>query len=201
MSGYKCLIFLTTVILLFAIAVTSAFSQGAVITDPALPTQNKTDESSLVLAEPTNTVAQTENSSVLPYIFRMLLVLAIILAVIYVLYVLLKRASKPAIEEDTYLKLLASTSLGQGKRLHVVSLGNKAWLLGSSDSFVGLISEINDKEIIDTLELRAAQSPQTPTKDFASSLLNSLGISARKAKKDKVSHDFLSHQRDRLKKL
>jgi hypothetical protein len=37
--------------------------------------------------------------------------------------------------------------------VHVISLGEKAWLVGSADSSVSLISEIDDKETIDAMLL------------------------------------------------
>ncbi|GAB1432622.1 hypothetical protein MASR2M29_12470 [Spirochaetota bacterium] len=177
------------------------FSQSTAAPNPAQTLQNSPDESSLVLAEPSSSASPSGGSSFFPYVLRMFIVLGLIIAVIYGLYVLLKRASRPKTEEDTYLKILASTSLGPGKMLHVVSLGSKAWLLAASDNSVELISEISDKEIIDTLELRSAQAPVAPPRDFASSLVARLGLGNKKANRNRLAGDFLSQQRDRLKKL
>jgi len=97
-----------------------------------------------------------------PYILRMVLVLALVLGVIYGLYALLKRSSRRAAEEDTYLKVLASTPVSVGRTLHVVSLGTKAWLIAATETSINLIAEVEDRELIDALILRAAESPSSP---------------------------------------
>jgi flagellar protein FliO/FliZ len=86
-------------------------------------------------------------------ILRMLLVLVLAAAAIYGLVYFIKKLSNPKKTEDPYLKVLSSASIGPNRSVHVISLGEKAWLVGSADSSVSLISEIDDKETIDAMLL------------------------------------------------
>lgn len=194
---------------LFAVVTTGAFAQGspaqgataqgAATSQPA--TAAAVDETTLAIADapPPGTVSAT--SSIGPYFLRMMLVLGLVIAAIYGLYALLRRSSRPKAADDSYLRVLAATSLAAGRSLHVVSLGDKAWLVGSTDTSVALISEIQDKELIDALALRAAEAPQTPRKDFASMLTELLGRKAVKKTTVPDPGDFFSRQKDRLKKF
>jgi flagellar protein FliO/FliZ len=159
------------------------------------------DETTLVLPEAPGPGGTAASTSIMPYFLRMIFVLGLVLAAIYGLYALLKRSARPAAPADTYLRVLASTTIASGKTLHVVSVGDAAWLVGATDSSIGLISEIKDKEIIDALALRAADAPQTPRKDFNSMLGELLGRKAGKAHTISDPSDFFSRQKDRLKKF
>jgi flagellar protein FliO/FliZ len=86
-------------------------------------------------------------------VLRMLLVLILAAAAIYGLVYFLKKISNPRKIEDPYLKVLSSASVGPNRSVHVISLGEKAWLVGSADNSVSLISEIDDKETIDAMLL------------------------------------------------
>jgi flagellar protein FliO/FliZ len=97
--------------------------------------------------------------------------------------------------------VLASTPLAVGRNLHVVALGEKAWLVGSTDASVSLIAEVADKELIDAMVLRAAESPQAPRKDFGAMLGEMLGRKNAKGGPAPRTGDFLGRQRDRLRKF
>ncbi|MBU0928906.1 MAG: flagellar biosynthetic protein FliO [Spirochaetes bacterium] len=199
---------LTLAAFLAAAIAGAAFAQQAPSGGPAsgspavaATTASAVDETTLPLAEGPAAAPSSGGSSILPYFFRMVLVLALVIAAIYGLYALLKRSAKPAASQDSYLRVLASTNLAVGRTLHVVSLGDKAWLVGSTDSAVGLISEIQDKELIDALALRAAEAPESPRKDFGSMLGELLGNKGRRKPKAPDAIDFFSRQKDRLKKF
>jgi flagellar protein FliO/FliZ len=119
---------------------------------------------------------------------------------------LLKRSAKPASNPDAFLRVLATTNLAVGRSLHVVALGEKAWLVGSTDASIGLIAEVEDKELVDALALRAAAEPEAPRRDFTSLLGELLGRKGGKRSGSRnqpspLPGDFFSRQKDRLKKF
>ncbi|MDX9898625.1 MAG: flagellar biosynthetic protein FliO [Spirochaetia bacterium] len=178
--------------ILFVSIVGATFAQGT-----AAP---EVDETTLVLPDAPQAGTPSQGSSILPYVLRMVLVLGLVIAAIYGLYALIKRSAKPSDTFDSYLRILATSKLGVGRSLHVVSLGEKAWLIGSTDTAVGLIAEIDDKELIDALALRASEAPHTPRRDFGSILGELLGRKGSKSTAS-VSNDFFNRQKDRLKKF
>lgn len=195
--------------LLGAAAFCLVVSAGAWAQDAAAGSAPPVDETTLSIGDaPADAGAGASGGSILPYILRMVVVLGLVIAVIYGLYALLRRSARPRTQDDPYLRVLASVQLGAGRNLHVVSLGDRAWLLGSTDSSVSLVSEVNDRELVDTLTLRAEAAPEAPRKDFATVLGELLrqrpAGSARKgdaAGQAAKTADFFARQRDRLKKF
>lgn len=157
------------------------------------------DETAITLQEAPLDPIIDSSPSIFPYVLRMILVLALVLGLIYGLYWLLKKAGRPRIVADSHLKILASTSLSTGKSLHIVSLGDRAWLLGASDSSISMIAEIDDKEIIDTLELDARNQTGGDRLGFTAIMAKMLKQKSFAQKKPDGTDDFLSRQRNRFK--
>lgn len=167
---------------------------------PVLPTL-PVDETTLVLADEPDPEVRAPSTSLFPYILRMVIVLAFVLAAIYGLYAVLKKSSRPPAEQDEFIRILATSPLGAGKMLHVVSVGERAWLLASADTSISVVAEIEDKEVIDGLNLRVVSSPGTPRVDFLGSLRRLLVRGSRTGAAVGPGNDFLARQRDRLKKM
>jgi flagellar protein FliO/FliZ len=164
--------------------------------------QAPVDETTLLFGEAAEGEAGPQApSSILPYVLRMFLVLALVLACIYGLYALLKRSSRPKAQPDAPIKILASTAVGPGRTIMVASVGQKAWLLGSTDSAISLIAELDDKELIDGLQLKALEEPQAPGQDFSTILTTLLKPKRQGRGKPAAPSDFFARQRDRLKKF
>ena len=123
---------------------------------------------------------------------NMILVLVVVIACIYGIVWLLKKGMRPGAENDPYLKKTASITLSPGKTVQIVTLQEKAYLLGVSESSITLISEIDDKEFVDAMNLNTPVGNGKKPADFAS-LLASLTGSAKRTER------FLRTKRENLK--
>jgi len=180
---------------LFQIQYVSAQEEAPVAEDPL-----RAAERSYTFGETDETPAVQTGSSVWPVI-RMILVLAVTAAAVYGVVYFLKRSSKQTVSKDPFLKILATAHLGVNRYAHVVSVGSKAWLLGSSDGGVNLIGEVDDKEIIDAMlleESRKGAEPQGRFPDFIS-MLRRLGLPAQQT--GSSGADDIRKRRERLKGL
>jgi len=143
-------------------------------------------------------------------IFRVLLTLAVVAAAIYGLVYFLKfrRSSRAGAEQDPFLKILASAPLVANRSVHVISVGPQAWLVGSAETGVNLISEIQDKDTINAMLLEDSKRIAAPEGvagalgsaallDFRA-ILGKLGISA---KPENSGPDQIRKRRERLKGL
>ncbi len=175
----------------------------------AVGTTRTVDETTLSLGDttvPARAATSAAGSNTLAYFLRMIFVLALVLGAIYGIYRLMKRLSKPKTAEDSAVKVLASTSLGPGKSMHVIGLGSKAYLVGATDSAISLVAEVEDKDFIDALALAAAMKPPSAGmgvgRNFGEILAALMGGRRRAAAKH-PGHDgdFLSSQRERLRKF
>jgi flagellar protein FliO/FliZ len=141
---------------------------------------------------------------------RMVLVLLLAALAIYGVVFLVKKFSRPKTVVDPYLKVLAHTPLGNGAFAAVLSVGSKAWLVAGGEGGVNLISEISEKEVLETMLIdesrRSSLNLRFP--DFGSFLnkfihssgqnfTNSPSPSANAS--DQIS--ALKQQRDRLRGL
>jgi flagellar protein FliO/FliZ len=90
-------------------------------------------------------------------VVRMVLVLALAALAIYGVVFFMKRLARPQENRDPHLKLLARVPLSSDSYAAVVSVGQKAWLVGGGGGGLNLIAEIDDAETLETLLLDDAR--------------------------------------------
>jgi flagellar biosynthetic protein FliO len=146
--------------------------------------------------------AAARSPSAAPAIFRMVLVLALVAALIYLAVFFLRRLSRPQTEQNPHLKILASTHLGAGRYVHVVSVGGLAWLIGSGEGGVRHIADITDQEAVDAMRLDLSrQSAETPGGPFPSfrALLKKFSGPVSPAEQDRL--EAMRRRRERFKRF
>lgn len=87
--------------------------------------------------------------------FRMIIVLAIVIGIIYFVFRILRKNVSPEGDDDPFLRKVSAISVGPGKSVQVVTLLDKAFLIGVSENSVNLIKEIEDKELINAMNLHS----------------------------------------------
>lgn len=156
----------------------------------------QTDETALVLRGEAPQPAQRGGSAAAT-LFQLILSLAVVCGLIYGVLYFIRRSRHFTAADDPFLKTVASLPLAPHKTLYVVTLIDKAYLVGAADSSLSLIAEITDKELIDAMNLHAAQAAG-PKQDF-SSFLHTIFPAAKPKKTESNPFDsFLSKQRERL---
>ncbi|MDR1748943.1 MAG: flagellar biosynthetic protein FliO [Spirochaetaceae bacterium] len=135
--------------------------------DQALP-----DETTLMFVRPDTSGPSgvSEGTGTFMLFLRMVVVLALVVACIYVIGRLLRRAVNPALPPDPYIKKAASVTLSPGKTVHVITVGSQAFVVGAADNGVTLIGELTDRELIDAMNLHGGNEPSGKPRDFASLL-------------------------------
>ncbi len=166
------------------------------------------DEKSLLIgggqSAPTTHVKQVQSLGVWNFV-QMFLVLALVVAGIYLLFYFLKRAGGPRSQETELITVLASRALQPNRSIHLIDVGGNIFLIGSSEASVSLVAAIEDKESIDEIRLKASQASSVTGRRnfrdvftgvfqkggngfmFGGSLMQSMG--------------FLKQQRERLRKM
>ena len=120
---------------------------GAVSEDPVLTVDSSESQIQLNQSESGGTAGVWD-------FIRMLLVLAVVVAAIYVLFRFVKKRTMPsASSDDPFLRNVSSISLGLGKSVQIITLIDKAYIVGVSESGVSLIDKIDDKELINAMNL------------------------------------------------
>lgn len=151
-------------------------------------------------------VASGENQVSAPSSFglflRMVVSLLVVIGLVYLVVRIFKKSSGAADSDDSFLRRVAQISLGAGKSVQIVTLLENAYLIGVTDSNINLISEIKDKELVDSLNLLADKNQNTSKPKTFSDVLdiflargknkNAFSDSAKRAS------DILKNQRDRF---
>ncbi|TVQ39960.1 MAG: hypothetical protein EA384_05160 [Spirochaetaceae bacterium] len=133
---------------------------------------------------------------------RMVLVLALVVAAIYGIFFVLKKASSGSSTDSEVIRPLASRTLPGNKSLHLVEIGRQVFLIGAADHAVNLIAEITDKESVDQLVLQAATEVADRKKSFSELLGGVLGGGrANGAPAAAGPFQFMNQQKERLRKL
>ncbi len=130
----------------------------------------------------------------------MLLVLAAVVAFIYVVFYFLRKGGGRKIQENDLIRILGSRSLSGNRSLHIVEIGTSMYLVGSSEGSVNLIAEVTDKESRDGIRLKAAETAAAPKKNFQHILADIFKPAKPRVSVDE-SIELLKSQRDRLKKM
>jgi flagellar protein FliO/FliZ len=178
-----------------------------------LPAPEQTiDESAFILDEgPGEDAAPLSSFGVWDFL-RMVLVLAVVVALIYGIFHFIKKAGGPRDDGVRFIRVLETRPLAGNRHLHLVEVGNEVLLVGSAENGVSLVSEVADKETRDGIRLAASQA-NSRTGNFADALKGFFGKgrrgslppgeeSASSAEGGSAgSLAFMKRQKDRLKKL
>jgi flagellar protein FliO/FliZ len=138
-------------------------------------------------------------------ILRTVLLLILAAAAVYGLVYIVKRFSQPRDRLNPNLRVLASTRLGPGRFIHVVALGNRAWLVGAGEGGISHIADVTEQEALDTLFLEESRQNGASGRigDFQS-LLRRLGVLRPPAGEAEGREDLAEKirlRRDRLRGL
>lgn len=157
----------------------------------------KIKESEIPINSNLTTGENTETSGVsgIWLFFRMFLVLLFVILLIYAFIWFLKKTSKTPETKDDYIRHTAAIALGSGKSVHIITVGEDAFLLGASENSVSLISKLEDKDLIQAMNL--AYDERVTTKKTFTDILSSYitGVT----KKDNNGTEKLSSLTDKIK--
>lgn len=162
---------------------------------------SKEQESQMIISTNQEVVEQRSTNTAWLFV-RMILVLLVVIGCIYAVFYFVKKTTNPTNETDAFLKKVASITLSPGKSVQIVTLQNHCYILGVSDSSVQLISELDDKDLIDAMNLEADKESSGSVKDFASLLASAMGLK-KKTFEESVSSSVenMQTQSNRLKNI
>lgn len=168
--------------------------------DTAIPevAVERLDESTLLLQDE-SARAESQQLSVSPFglwdLLRMLLVLACVIGVIYLVFYLLKRSGKGRLGATDSIRVLGTQNLPGNRAMYLIEVGSQVFLVGSGGDSVSLISEITDRETVDSLILGAGEAATTTRRGFGELISGVLGGAQGS------SLDFMRRQREKLHRL
>jgi flagellar protein FliO/FliZ len=132
---------------------------------------------------------------------RMVLILAAVVGVIYLIFWILKRGVRRQLPQTDLIRLLGTRNLSGNRALHLVEMGKQVFLVGSAEGSISLISEIRDRETLDSITLEHSQMQNRASQGFAQFFQSILRSGKQKESSVGATIDFMKQQRQRLEKL
>ena len=140
---------------------------------------------------------------------RMIIVLALVLAMIYAVVWFLKRIQQPRRPDTSLIDIAASQPLSGSRSIHLVRVGQQVFLIGEAENAVQLVSEITNQESLDEIRLKAPLEQANATKSFSELLAGMLRPRHQQSddhnssleQSQSPSFDFIQNRRERLKDL
>jgi flagellar protein FliO/FliZ len=132
---------------------------------------------------------------------RMVLILAAVVGVIYLIFWLLKRGFRRQLPQNDLIRLLGTRNLSANRALHLVEMGKQVFLVGSAEGSISLISEIRDRETLDSIALERSQIENRASRGFTQFFQSILRSGKQQESSVGATIDFMKQQRERLEKL
>lgn len=151
---------LLSLLMLLCVGVLLYSQQADANEESSTTTVQSIDESKIMLSDGVvegnqNIPENTKKSSTVWIFVRMIIALVIVVACIYGVLWFIKKKTNVVKDEDDFLRRVAFINLAPGKSVEIVTLIDKGYLLGVTDDNISLLGEIDDKELIQALNLNS----------------------------------------------
>lgn len=123
-------------------------------------------EDSIVISDDNTTDSGNNTStykgpSTVGMFVRMIVVLVIVIGLIYGVLWFIKKKTNVVKTDDDYLRRAAYINIAPGKTIEVITLIDKAYLIGVTEDNITMLGEIDDKELISAMNLSADKKNNT----------------------------------------
>ncbi len=130
-------------------------------------------------------------------VLRTLGVLAVIIIGMYFLFRLLIKKRNRIVTDTDIIKVLATYPLASNRLIQVVEIASKIMILGVTDSNINLITEVEDGELVDKIELLSSKE-STGGGSFKNQFLKLMG---GKGFQNSGQLSYFSNYRKRINKI
>lgn len=118
------------------------------------------DESNIILEDSINLNNSAvdkdyKSPSTVGLLLKMIFVLIIVIVLIYVVLRFIKKKTNIVKTEDDFLRRASYINIAPGKTVEVITLIDKAYLIGVTEDNITLLGEIEDKELINAMNVNA----------------------------------------------
>ncbi len=168
MKNIKTLFVVSLLLLFNNIVFSQTTSDDANKNSSAQTTVNSAFENDVnYFSDTTSATGQTSASSnykapsTAGMIIKMIVVLVLVVAGLYAILRFIKKRNNNVQSSDDFMRRVSSLNFAPGKSVEIVTLVDRCFMLGVTDSNINLIAEITDKEMISALNLNFDKKQNT----------------------------------------
>ncbi len=129
-----------------------------------------------------NLTTQNKRPSTVLTFVRMIVALIIVVALIYGVLWFVKKKTNAVKTDDEYLRRAAYINIAPGKTIEVITLIDKAYLIGVTEDSITMLGEIDDDELIKAMNLTADKKTNIKKATSFSEVLDMFLIKGNKQK-------------------
>ncbi len=129
-----------------------------------------------------NLTTQDKRPSTVLTFVRMIVALIIVIALIYGVLWFVKKKTNVVKTDDEYLRRAAYINIAPGKTIEVITLIDKAYLIGVTEDSITMLGEIDDDELIKAMNLTADKKTNIKKATSFSEVLDMFLIKGNKQK-------------------
>ena len=156
---------LIAAVIVFTAAVCAIYSQTSASSAEA--GSSTVAEESIVFTDDSNVDGAAVNTtaykgpSTVGMFVRMIIVLIIVVGLIYGVLWFIKKKTNVVKTDDEYLRRAAYINIAPGKTIEVITLIDKAYLIGVTEDNITMLGEIHDDELIKAMNITADKKNNT----------------------------------------
>ena len=129
-----------------------------------------------------NLTTQNKKPSTVLTFVRMIVALIIVVTLIYGVLWFVKKKTNVVKTDDEYLRRAAYINIAPGKTIEVITLIDKAYLIGVTEDSITMLGEIDDDELIKAMNLTADKKTNIKKATSFSEVLDMFLIKGNKQK-------------------
>lgn len=143
---------------------------------------------------------QPGSGSTLWLFIKMIFALAVVVGIAWGIFHFLKKGIKTENDNDPFLRKVSHLTLSPGKSVQVITLQDNAFLIGVSDEKISLIGKIEDKELINAMNLYADKNEKVSKPRSFREILDIFMPGSSKEPETNIYENSSSNSADELKK-
>jgi len=141
------------------------------------------------------------NVNLFTLIAKTIFSLLIITGLIYFILRFFWKSQRWITKQQGFIQIIATQYLAPNKYIQLIEIGNKLFVIGVSDQSINLLTEIDDKEVIDSIKTQVSRQEDKMSLSFIQHLKEKFHGQEIDQTSSEEKLKFLSKQRERLKNL
>ncbi len=161
-----------------------------------------TDPSQIMLNAPQTEMSGTnaKEPSAIWLFIKMIFALAVVVGIAWLIFYLMKKTMKTSNDSDPFLRKVSQLTLSPGKSVQVITLQDSAFLIGVSDENINLLGKIDDKELVNAMNLYADKNDDVSKPRSFREILDIFMPGSSKEGEENLFEENLENSAEKIKK-
>ncbi|MFN4244909.1 MAG: flagellar biosynthetic protein FliO [Brevinematia bacterium] len=137
-------------------------------------------------------------------ILNVIVAVVIILVIVYIALRFLRKAIGAPVDDFGIIEIMASKAISQGIAIYIIRIGKDYYVMSSGDRGLNLLTKIEDKELINILNIEKSKQANNLKEDFIDTLMSLFRGKTQDKPESKISEsriEFIRNQKNRMKDL